>query len=55
MSDLFRQFLSALKLSVRQSEIENISDNVHWKLRKNITNLYARNDIFKKRIPNMRF
>ena len=33
MSDLLRQFLSALRLSVRQSEIENISDNVHWNLR----------------------
>ena len=30
-------------------------DDVHWNVWTNIKTLYARNDIFKKRIPNMTF
>ena len=55
MSDFFRWFLLALRLSLRKSEIKNISDNAHWNKRTNIKNLYAWINIFKKRIPNVRF
>ena len=36
-------------------KLENNSDNVHWNVRTNTKALYARNNIVKKRIPNMRF
>ena len=55
MCDLFCQFLLALRLSARKSEIKKNSDDVHWNVWTNIKTLYARNDIFKKRIPNMTF
>ena len=45
----------ALRLSVRKSEIKNNSDNVHWNVWTNIKNLYARKNVFKKRILNVRF
>ena len=49
MSDFFRWFLLALRLSLRKSEIKNISDNAHWNKRTNIKNLYAWINIFKKK------
>ena len=55
MSDFFRYFLLALRLSARKSDIKNNSDNVHWNVWANIKNLYAWNNVFKKRIPNVRF
>ena len=36
-------------------KLNKSSDNVHWNVCMNIKTLYARNNIFKKRIPNMRF
>ena len=56
MCDLFRQFLLALRLSAGKSEIKKTNSNdVHWNFWANIKTFYARNNIFKKRIPNMRF
>ena len=56
ISDLFSSFcylwdflLENLKLKKRNS------DDVHWNVWTNIIKLYARNNIFKKGIPNMRF
>ena len=45
MSDLFRQFLLALRLS----------DDVLCQVQTTIKRLYARNNVFKKRITNMGF
>ena len=46
----FRDFLlEILKLK------KKIYDYVHWNVWTNIKTLFARNTIFKKRIPNMRF
>ena len=36
-------------------KLKKNSDNVHWNVWTNIKELYAQNNIFKKRIPNMRF
>ena len=68
MSELFEQncivkrviffasfFLLALRLSAKKSEIKKNSDDIHWNVWTNIKALYARNNTFKKRIPNMRF
>ena len=55
MCDLFCQFLLPLRLSARKSENKKNSDDIHWNVWTNIKTLYARNNIFKKIIPNMRF
>ena len=55
MCDLFCQFLLPLTLSARKSEIKKNSDDIHWNVWTNIKTSYARNNIFKKVIPNMRF
>ena len=54
MSNLFRYFLLALRLSARKSDIKKNSD-VHQSIWTNIKKLYARNNILKKRLPNTRF
>ena len=36
-------------------KLENNSDDAHWNVWTNIKTLYAQNNIFKKRVPNMRF
>ena len=54
MSDLFRWILLALRLSARKSDIKKNSD-FHWNIWTNTKKLYARNNIFKKRLPNTRF
>ena len=55
MSGLFFWFLLALRLSTKKYEIEKNSDDAHWNMWTNIKMLHAQNNIFKKRIPNMRF
>ena len=56
MCDLFCKLLLFLRLSARSFEIKKkFSDCVHWNVWTTIKTLYARNTIFKKRIPNMRF
>ena len=42
----------ALRLSTRRPEI---NDDVHWHVWTNIKKLYLQNNVFKKRIPKMRF
>ena len=56
MCDLFCKLFLFLRLSARSFEIKKkFSDCVHWNVWTTIKTLYARNTIFKKRIPNMRF
>ena len=55
MSNVFRYFLLALKLSARKPSLKKIYDDVHWNVWTNIKNGFARNNISKKRIPNTRF
>ena len=45
----------AFRLSARRPEIKKSSDDVHWHVWTNIKKLYFQNNIFKKRIPKMRF
>ena len=55
MSDLFCYFLLALwDLLLENLKIQKNSDDVHWNVWTNIKTLYARNNIFKKRVPNTR-
>ena len=53
MDYLFGQLLLAQRLSSRKSDIEKNSDDIYWNVWTNIKKLYARNNIFQKRIPNM--
>ena len=55
VNDLFHWFLLVLRLSARKSEVTENYDDVHWNVWTNVKMLYARNNIFKKRIQNMRF
>ena len=59
MSHLFRWFLLVLRFSARNSKIKKNSDDLHWNVWTNINpwnNAWnAWNNIFKKRIPNMRY
>ena len=41
MNNLFCQFLLALVVSAKKSEIKKNSDNVHWIVWKNIKQLYT--------------
>ena len=53
MSDLFCYFLLALRLSARKSEIKK---KLRWcPLERTLNERYVRNNIFKKRIPDMSF
>ena len=45
----------ALGLSVKKSEIKKISDDIYWNMWTNLKKMYAWNNIFQKRIPNVRF
>ena len=52
---LFASFWRFWDFLVENMKFKKNPDDVHWNVRTNIKKLYAQNNIFKKRIPNMRF
>ena len=55
MSDLFASFYWLWDYLLENLKLRRNSDDVCWNIWMNIKKLYAQNNIFKKRIPNMTF
>ena len=51
----FAIFCWLLDFMLENLQLRKSSGDIHWNVWTNIKLLYARNNIFKKRVPNMRF